>query len=258
MSLHYHKLGRGPNILLAFHGVGQNGESCFLPFAETLGEHYTIYAFDLFFHGKDKNADLDLITKSFWKEIIQNFIDQNSISRFDIAGFSMGGRFALATLEAFAEKIENLFLIAPDGISEHPVYSIACRFHPGRQLFKWSMERPEIFFKAADAFNSIGLLNTSLVRFTKHVLNTPEKRQTVYKSWLAFRQLRFDMKSIHSQVKSHNVRIYLITGKFDKLLTSKSVKPLADLLPENQNIILKSGHTQLVAQAGAWISSLFE
>ena len=48
-------------------------------------------------------------------ENIREFLRKENISRFDVAGFSMGGRFALATLEAFPEKIGNVFLIAPDG-----------------------------------------------------------------------------------------------------------------------------------------------
>ncbi|NIJ55930.1 alpha/beta fold hydrolase [Dyadobacter arcticus] len=258
MRLHYHKLGHGPNILLAFHGIGQDGVSCFKTFEETLGQHYTIYAFNLFFHGKSTGINLDSVTKSIWAEIIKDFVAENNITHFDIAGFSMGGRFALATIEAFPEKIQNAFLIAPDGVSEHAVYFLATRFQLGRRLFKWSMRHSNTFFKVANALKSIGLLNDSLVRFTRNVLDTPEKRQTVYKSWTAFRPLRFNIPAVYKLAKENNIRIFLITGRFDKLLKMGAVKPLSRLLPEKQNVILKSGHSQLVAQTGVWICTLFE
>ncbi|TLV00120.1 alpha/beta fold hydrolase [Dyadobacter luticola] len=257
MHLPYHKLGSGTNILLAFHGIEQDGLSCFKPFEETLGQHYTIYAFDLFFHGQHKSADIELVTKISWKEQIQRFLVQNNIQHFDIAGFSLGGRFALATLESFPELVENVFLIAPDGVSEHPLYNLATRFKVTRRLFRWTMEKPAAFFAVVNVMKSLKLLNSSLVRFTEQVLNTPEKRQIIYRSWTAFSPLRFDIPQLYEVSIQNHIHIFLITGKYDKLLKPASVEKLAKLLPADQHIQLKTGHSQLVAQAATWICTLF-
>ena len=115
IQIPYTLLGSGPRILLAFHGIGQDGASCFAPSLQSLGSHYTIYAFDLPFHGANGDAPFEVITKTDWKECIQSFLSQNNVTRFDITGFSIGGRFALATLQAFPQNIDNAFLIAPDG-----------------------------------------------------------------------------------------------------------------------------------------------
>ncbi|MEO6283425.1 MAG: alpha/beta hydrolase [Dyadobacter sp.] len=257
-SLNYQKLGTGPNILLAFHGIGQDGISCFKSLETHLDEHYTIYAFDLFFYGQSKNPPEQVITKDLWTKLVGDFLTQHSISKFDVAGFSMGGRFALATVEAFSSQIENAFLIAPDGVSEHPLYTLASRFAPTRFLFKWMMQHPETFFRYVHIFQKTGFLNSSLVRFTEQVLNTQEKRETIYNSWVAFRQLRFDIPQLYAKAKENRIRIILFTGKFDKLLKAADVKKLADLLPADHYIVLKSGHSQLVEQAGAWICTLFK
>lgn len=256
--LPFHKLGRGNRILLAFHGIGQDGASCFRPFEKLLGERYTIYAFDLYFHGLSFGAELGIVTKQVWVEQVELFLEKEKIERFDVAGFSMGGRFALATLEGFSARIDDVFLIAPDGVSEHPLYSLASRFAPARQVFRWSMQRPETFFKVANGLQKAGLVNASLYRFTQQVLNTPEKRQTIYNSWVNFRDLRFDIPGLYQTASINNVSIYLFVGQFDKLLKPAAVKKLADLLPKNQYIQLKSGHTQLVEQAALWIFALFK
>ncbi|WAC11201.1 alpha/beta hydrolase [Dyadobacter pollutisoli] len=256
--LPYHKLGYGPNILLAFHGIGQDGVSCFKSFETQLGQHYTIYAFDLFFHGRSRDFSFQVITKELWTELIRDFLRVHNITRFDIAGFSMGGRFALAVLEAFPSHIKNAFLIAPDGISEHPAYTLASRFAPTRFLFKWFMQHPETFFRSVNMLRKAGILNDSLVRFTGQVLNTQEKRETIYNSWVAFRQLSFDIPQVYAKAKENHVRIILFTGKFDKLLKEADVRELANILPPEDYIVLKSGHSQLVAQAGVWICTLFK
>jgi pimeloyl-ACP methyl ester carboxylesterase len=257
-SLHFAKFGRGPRILLAFHGIGQDGLSCFQTLENTLGDHFTIFAFDLFFHGKSADADLEIVTKEHWKSTLVNFLTENNISDFDVMGFSMGGRFALATLEAFPDKIKNTYLIAPDGISENPLYTLATRNAAGRALFRWTMQKPALFFKTILLLKKTGIVNNSLVRFTENVLNTPEKRQNIFKSWTAFRSLRFNIPQIIGIANQNDIRIFLFTGQFDKLLTLKAVNPLAKLLPKNQNVHLKSGHSQLVAKAGVWICTLFE
>ncbi|SDF97473.1 Pimeloyl-ACP methyl ester carboxylesterase [Dyadobacter soli] len=254
----YTKLGSGPNILLAFHGIGQDGPSCFAPVLKPLGSHYTIYAFDLPFHGHNSNAPFEVISKTAWKESIQSFLTQNNITRFDVTGFSIGGRFALATLEAFPERIDNAFLIAPDGVSEHPMYALATRIPPARWIYGWLMRHPEVFFPGVRVARTLKLASKSLVRFTQQVLNTPEKRQTIYRSWVAFRDLRFDIPKLAKTAKTNGVTIYLFAGVYDSLLKPKAVRPLAALLPENQYIELKSGHTRLVEHSATWICTLFK
>jgi len=261
-SLHYHKLGHGPKILLAFHGIGQDGLSCFKSFSENLGDHYTIYAFDLYFHGKsvEKSAidfsDKEIITKKIWTRTIQEFLRKENISRFDVAGFSMGGRFALAAAESFSSRIDKAFLIAPDGVSEHPLYTLASRFAPARNLFRWCMKNPDTFFKTANVFQKVGLVHSSLYRFTQHVLNTPEKRQSVYNSWVSFRKLHFDIPDLYQKIKSNGVDLYLFIGKYDKLLKADGVKKLADILPADRYLILQSGHSQLVEKVAVFLKNI--
>lgn len=260
-NLHFYKSGNGPNILLAFHGIGQDGLTCFQPLANQLENHYTIYAFDLYFHGKSIEPSTidfsknEIITKEIWTQTIQEFLIKENISRFNVAGFSIGGRFALATLESFSSQINKAFLIAPDGVSEHPLYTLASRFSPMRNLFRWSMKNPETFFKAANIFQKAGLVHSSLYRFTQHVLNTPEKRQSIYNSWVAFRKLHFDIPLLYQKIKSDQVDLYLFVGKYDKLLKVSAVKKIADLLPSNRFIILQSGHSQLVEKVGVYLKN---
>ncbi|MBO9615813.1 MAG: alpha/beta fold hydrolase [Dyadobacter sp.] len=257
-SLPFNQLGSGPRILLAFHGIGQDGVSCFAPGLGSLGSHYSIFAFDLPFHGENSNAPFELISKTAWKESIQSFLNQNNITRFDITGFSIGGRFALATLEAFPENIDNAFLIAPDGVSEHPMYTLATRIPPARWVYGWLMRHPGLFFPGVRVARTLKLASKSLVRFTQQVLNTPEKRQTIYRSWVAFRDLRFDIPALVKTANANGVTIYLFAGIYDSLLKPKTVHKLAELLPEKQYIELKSGHTRLVEHAATWICTLFK
>ncbi len=263
MPLNYHRLGHGPKILLAFHGITQNGFSCFRYFSQLAGNQYTIYAFDLFFHGQSKGIrgddsflDQDVVTKALWKKLISEFLQKNKIDRFDVMAFSMGGRFALATLEAFSLQIDNAFLIAPDGVSEHPVYTLASRFWPARKLFNWSLKNPDTLIKVANRFAKAGLIHSSLIRFTQYMLTDPKRQELIYKSWLAFRMLKFNIPALYKNLD--HVKVYLFVGKYDKVLNEKGMKKLSVLVPPEQYFLLPSGHSGLVDKASVIIQKLIK
>jgi pimeloyl-ACP methyl ester carboxylesterase len=124
-TLHFTILGNGPEHLLMFHGFGQDNNS-FDSLSKLLSPLYTVYVFDLYFHGQSVWGDDEkALEKKRWKEIIQHFLLENKIENFCVAGYSLGGKFALATLEAFPEKTRAIILLAPDGIKTSFWYSIA-------------------------------------------------------------------------------------------------------------------------------------
>lgn len=253
LSLHYDRLGHGPHFLLAFHGIGQTGHECYQPFVETLGDHYTIYAFDLFHHGKSKGvsgndtfSSQDVVHKEDWKALLLDFLSREKITKFDVAGFSMGGRFALATAEVMPECIDSLILMAPDGVVEHPLYHAATRFPPARWLYRQVIHHPKPLFTTADLAQKAGLLPKSMVRFVRHMLATPQSRQVIYRSWVSFRTLEFSIPGLYNQLVAHHVRVFLFMGKYDPLLPPDNVAILADRLPSHQFIVLETGHTRLV------------
>ncbi|WP_109676676.1 alpha/beta fold hydrolase [Dyadobacter jejuensis] len=248
----------GTRPLLAFHGIGQTGPECYAPLAEQWSEHYTVYAFDLYFHGRQAStAPIDAsqaISKKQLAEQISTFLQKEGIDRFDVIGFSIGGRFAMATLEAFADRIDKAYLIAPDGVSEHPVYHMATRWPLGRLILKRQMTHPQLFFKLVRGLKNIGLVNKSLLRFTEQIMNTNTKRLRLYNAWVGFRRLRFDIPAWYVQIARQPVELYLIVGEYDKLLKPSAVKPLAKLLPHDHFLILPGGHTTVVDKAVVYLS----
>ena len=61
VKLHYYKFGSGPRHMLCFHGFGMHGKQFKLLTAQ-LGERYTFWGFDLFFHKETQLKDQSLAT----------------------------------------------------------------------------------------------------------------------------------------------------------------------------------------------------
>lgn len=264
MTLHHDRLGQGPHILLAFHGAGQTGISCFQPFARYLGEYYTIYAFDLFFHGQSKGlnggddfSDKDVLNKVLWQNFIQDFLHTHAITRFDVAGFSLGGRYALATAEEFPEKIDRLILMAPDGVVEHPLYALATRFAPARWVFRQLVRNPKPLFAVADLARRLGLIPKNLVYFVRYMLDTPEERQRLYRTWMSLRYLSFSIEPLYENLIATNVDVWLFAGKYDTVFPPRRLGILSKRMPPERFVILGCSHIHLVEKTAGYLTAFF-
>ena len=187
--LGYQKVGHGNQALLAFHGFGQD-HTAFDPIVGELESRFTIYSFDLFFHGGSEWHGKYAIGKQDWVSILNQFLSQESISKFSLLGFSMGAKFALATLEAFEDAIESIYLISPDGIKRNIWYTLATRF-PGRWFFQSLIKRPKRFQGILSLAEQFKLVDSSVIQFVRTQMESELQRRRVYNSWVMFRKLHF-------------------------------------------------------------------
>ncbi len=259
MILHYEKIGHGSEILLAFHGMGQDF-SCFQKFAQTFDNQYTTYLFDLPFHGKSTpgfaQKEEVVFSKNDLKLFLKNVLEQHQIQRFSVIGFSMGGRFALATLEAFTDRINNVLLIAPDGISENFFYIAATRFKFTRPLFRIFAYQKERLQTLGNVLVRLRLLPESTIRFAQKMLDTGPKQDQIYYAWIGFHQLTFNISRLSQHINLQDVKLTIFMGKYDKLLPLNAVTPLTKKVKNCEVIELPTGHTSLVEKVREYFLKL--
>ena len=245
--LAYQKSGNGNKVLLLFHGFGQDHRT-FDRLTESLTKAYTFYVFDLFFHGSSQwNEGETPLEKEMWKEIMLNFFNENKIEKFNVLGFSIGGKFALATLELFPERIEQIYLLAPDGIKTSFWYSLATYPLLLRKFFKSMVQKPGRLHLITSSIRTLHLINPGLLRFAESQMDTEEKRKRVYFSWVVFRHLKFDLRKIASIVNNHSIKLVMIVGKHDKIITVNNMNRLLRQLPHHQLEVLDTGHHGVIA-----------
>jgi pimeloyl-ACP methyl ester carboxylesterase len=247
-KLHYIKAGGGKDVLLFFHGFGQD-HSVYIPIVQSLADQYTVYIIDLYFHGKSVwGYGEEPLEKAHWKKTIDLFLKTNEIDNFSLVGFSLGGKFALATLEAFPEKTKNIFLIAPDGIKTSFWYSLATYPLVFRKFFKSLINTPQRFTQIANMLNKLSLVDKGLIRFADFQMNSEEKRKRVYYSWVVFRRLTFNLKNVSKLIKQHNIRPTIIVGKYDKVITPDNIRKFARQLSGCRFEVVEAGHTGLLTR----------
>jgi pimeloyl-ACP methyl ester carboxylesterase len=209
-----------------------------------------LYSFDLFFHGQSvwNNNEVPM-EKDFWKELLEQFLAENKIDKFSVLGFSMGGKFAMASVEAFPNQVEGIFLLAPDGIKTSFWYSLATYPVAFRKLFKSMISHHQRFLAVSRIALRLRLIDKGILRFVELQMNTEEKRRRVYYSWVVFRHLQFDLNKIASILNDHRTPLTLIIGKYDKIITAKNMEPFVKKLHTVRFEIIDAGHNDLIAKA---------
>lgn len=254
-TVHYHKSGRGPKVMLAFHGFGQEG-SDLLPLADALADEYTTYSFDLFYHGKSywNNKD-EVMTKKFWSDFINYFRTSQNITRFSLCGFSLGGKFALATLEAHPDKTDELLLLAPDGVKTNMWYSLATYPIAFKSYFKSMIIKPHRFFNLLNIIKKTGLLDKGIAKFAATQMNTIKRRRRVYFAWVVFKELSFSMSKIGKVINSNSIKVKMYLGTHDKIITEKGMQNLLKYVNDYKLFIIESGHNKLIENTAKHIHS---
>ena len=218
--------------------------------AAHLCDTYTIYSFDLFFHGKSNRLTEEKpLDKNEWKDLMKTFFERHQIETFRAAGYSMGCKFLFVTVELFPEKIVSLFLIAPDGIKINPWYTLATHTAIARKLLKNMIKHHRLFIVLARMIQRSGLLDPATIRFAESQMNTEAKRRKVYLTWISFRRIKFDLQKLAGTTDRMNTEVVIVVGKNDPVIPPETVTGLADRIKNCRVEVLERGHHSVLSPA---------
>ena len=241
-KLSYSKHGNRQEVLFLFHGVGQD-RFVFDTWLPALTKCYTVYTLDLFYHGESMRK-YGPLSQQEWRENFSEILKENEIEGFSVLGFSLGGRFAIATAFEFEDQINQLCLIAPDAVYRTPWFRMATS--PGiKWVFKYYMLHPNKLGLLIQSALKLKLVSKYMADFVQRALGVPENRKRVYISWNHFKPLGYS----HRQLRKHfkNAKFYktLILGSKDIVIPPKRILPILKDCGFDVKILDKKHH-QLV------------
>lgn len=253
-TMHYYRYGRGSRILLAFHGFGQTGQSL-RPLAEVMADRYTTYCIDIFYHGKSHwGSSEKKLTKAYWEKLLNHFTRQHRIDSFSLLAFSMGGKFAFSALEAMSHRIEQLFLLAPDGIQSRKWYNLATHPVIFQRYFKSMITKPHRFYRIINIVNKTGILEKGIIKLAYNQMNSTKKRRRVYYTWVIFKKLVFDISRIARIINTRRIAVHLFIGRHDKIITVAGMNRLLSALDNPDLHVLECSHYNLINHTAAFLA----
>lgn len=252
--LHYSIYGTGAKPLLCFHGFGFTGES-FFELEKKISTEYTLYNFDLFFHGKSewKNKN-NPISTVFLTTLIGEFNKEKNISTFSLLGYSIGAKFVWTITNSFPDKVIEIIVLAPDGISTQFWYRLATGSAITRSLFRLflSHKKYSTFFLKTMRF--LKLAPPAALRFVESQLQAKEQRDRVYETWVVFRKLKVDCTHLANKINQKNISVTIYLGGQDKIIMSQSIRTLTEKINKKEVIVLEAGHSDLISKMVDYIS----
>lgn len=259
LSLEYETIGNGKKTMLAFHGFGSSS-GLFRILEPSLGKHFTIYSFNLPYHG-NSHVSHQLaekgITSKFLNNYFTKFLESISTNEFSLIAYSIGGKLALTLIGLFPEKIKEVFLFAPDGIKISPWYKFVTGTPPGKWIYKRLMHHPDRYLRMVNALERVKLLDSRTANFVKGTLNSPLRRMMVFNTWMSLKNIRPDMGHIRQTINSNRIRIHLFFGKYDKLIPPAIGIRFSKGLDQRDALhILDTGHQLIREKTNAEINKI--
>ncbi len=248
-----YKAGQGPKKLLCLHGYGESGLSfeCLIP---QLKDEYTIYAIDFPQHGKTDWLEGNLLAPDTFIQII-NELGITKTEKISVLAYSMGGRVALHLMQLMPQQIEQVVLIAPDGMRMNFWYWLGTQTMVGNKIFQYTMENPNWFRAMLKGLVATKLVDNWIVRFANQFLNDPEQRNKLYNIWTTMRKFKPDLNKVKSEMQAHQMPLHLFYGKFDKVIQSKYGEKFQSQITQYCSIkTIDAGHQLLTEQHAAIIA----
>lgn len=239
--LHYLKWGRGGRLLLAFHGYGNNA-AIFQAFRRYLERDFTILSFDLPHHGKSSWDEKRLLHKQDLTALLSEVMKLHSCNKVSLMGYSMGGRLCLTMAGLMPDRIDNMLLIASDGLVFNPLYYFVTRTFVGRQIFRRFLTRPERYIKLAQWLRDKKWIDPVRYRFALYYIESEADRALLLKVWPSMSLIVPDMRRLRMAIRKHRMSVFIFMGNNDRIIPVPQARRFKKGLDTVQLVILDKGH----------------
>lgn len=244
--MHCLQFGTGRRLLVALHGFGDRAR-LFAVLEKALGDHYTVVAFDLPFHGQTEWPH-ETFDKADLLAVIGQIREYVGSELLSLMGFSFGARLVLALLPDLLPQLERLFLLAPDGIRTQ---GMGLAERTPLWLRRWLarvVERPAVVLRLVMWGDRLGVVPPLVAQFLRFNLARPARRRRVFGCWLAldaFHLRRRDIRAIWAQ---SGLPVDIFVGTQDDIVHRKTLRHLAQGLLNVRVFQLPGGH-RIVSEA---------
>lgn len=255
----YFVYGEGPEVLFAFHGF-DNDAVDFSVFEKDLGKRYTIVAINLFFHGRsftEKGIFKPGFTTQDQQELFKRFLVEFDCKRFSLLGYSLGGRVVLQLAIDFSDRINRIFLLAPDGLKIGYWYLFVTHTRIGRFLLERVVKHPDHFFFVARFLRSIRVIGEKPYKFALNNFDNAEKRRKVHDVWILFRHILPDPFLVKIALEEHQVSLHMLFGVHDTIIPAAWGKRFMRGLDVPVTLdVLEMGHNMLKQKVAKEVARL--
>jgi pimeloyl-ACP methyl ester carboxylesterase len=260
-KVHFHEYGAGTKPMLAFHGYGMTGKQ-FHVLEKSVLKDYHIYGFDHFFHGESKLANWTekQILAGMPKAMVRNYVEEwfkvYGRQRFSLMAYSIGANLALILIEEYADLIDEVILMAPDGITGFKGFDILTNRPLGKYAFNRVTKSKWLASALLKTLKQVGVIDEALYKIAYSEMDTPQKRIDVYYTLNLIRLLKPDVNKVADLINQHQIKCTLIFGHYDELFPKKAAMYFIDALTQAKTHEVPFGHWLVTSALDEYLVNL--
>jgi len=261
-KVHYHEYGSGNKPMLAFHGYGMTGKQ-FHVLKDSILAKYHVYGFDHFFHGDsalDNTWTEKQILEGMPREMVKGYLEEwfkiYGRQRISLTAYSIGANFALILLEEYPDLIDEIILMAPDGLSVYKGFHFLQHKPLGKFFFRRATKSKWLAPSILKNLRRVRFIDHSLYDIAYNEIDTPQKRLDVYYTLNVIRALRPDADKVASLINQYHIKCTLIFGRDDQLFPLSAARPFIGKLDDPDVHEVPLGHWLVVPALDEYLVNL--
>jgi pimeloyl-ACP methyl ester carboxylesterase len=234
-KVHYHEYGSGSKPMLAFHGYGMTGKQ-FHVLKNSILTEYHIYGVDHFFHGESvldgwtEKQIIEGMPKVMVKAYLEEWFKIHGKQKISLMAYSIGANLALILVEEYPDLIEDIILMAPDGLSVYKGFHFLMHQSMGKSFFRRITKSKWLAPSLLKNLKRVRFIDESLYNIAYSEMDTEQKRQDVYYTLNLIRHLKPDIHKIADLINQYHIKCMLIFGNDDQLFPKSAAMPFISLL----------------------------
>ncbi len=233
--------------MLCFHGFGMHGKQ-FRELEPELGNKYTFWGFDLFFHKATKLKDQSLetvkvgLSKKELASLILDFCKAQNINRFSVIGYSMGTHYATAIAEELPEMINEYIVAAPSSIKPGNIIRFFSRSKLGNKIIEKVSLSKNAMINLLTLCKRASFIDAEGHGILLKEIETHELRFNLYASLTYLRFLVTDEARLIHALNNYPIRCIFFFGQHDKSYPLAIGKTFLPQIKNAEIFDLNEGH----------------
>jgi len=227
LQLEYFCYGEGEKTIVCLHGHGRPASD----FDFVTGEGRRVISLNLFHHGNstfpEDSIEQDPLRNTEFIQLFEELLNVEKVERFHLFAFSQGGRFSLCLLPYFADRLETVTLISPDGMDNYSFYNWSSRQKWARRIFKRFEKDPSRLKIYSSVGYRIKLVRPKVRAFIDEFSSKKEDFIRASRTWRNFRMLQPNEQAISEAIKKYKFPFLIIMGSFDQVIRPKQAYKFA-------------------------------
>ncbi len=247
--IHALRFGQGAELLIAFPGFGDRAD-LFLALQEALEKRYVVYAIDLPYHGATEWLE-PTYTPDDLLALITLILERENQTSLTLLGFSLGGRLVQKIFSRLEAQLNQIYLVAPDGIQTRSMNAALAVPLVMRKLLRRILQQPGWLLGLADLLYRGKILDKFHRHFVHFHLKDAQRRSRLLNTWIAMNQFEIEPQEIKGQWRETSVKVDLYFGKKDRIVPAAVGERMVANLPKVRLHLLEGGHRLVGAALNA-------